>query len=89
MTIHCMIAPLHRHVAEIFSGKLSVIKNNLEYRIRCILNGDTNGFSGQYADSRKTPDLKVTYKNAEGGVEVRLVIEAGFAEKYDDLKEDA
>lgn len=55
------------------------------YRISCRTNEDTNGFSGQYARSIKTPDLKLTLDNARGISKTKLAIEVSFAEDYDDL----
>ena len=47
-------------------------------RIGFCTNEDTNEFSGQYAESIKTPDLKVTLEDARGVKKVKLVIEVGF-----------
>lgn len=52
----------------------------VESKIDCRGNENTRGFTGQYAASTKIPDLKVTFINAKGNSEVKLVIEVGFAE---------
>lgn len=51
-------------------------------RISFRTNKDTNRFSGQYAGSIKTPDLKVTLKDARGVSKVKLVISGRQTKKH-------
>lgn len=93
MIIQCMPSPVHENLPMEFLFEFIPARNCLpatdRSRIGCSSNEDTNGFSGQYAGSVKTPDLKVTLEDARGVEKVKLVIEVGFAESYDDLVADA
>lgn len=93
MIVQLMPSPLHRNVPSMFLDTFLPIKSSLpaaiKNRIGLDINVDTNGFTGPYAGSVKISDLSVTYQNRDGDPEVRLVIEVGFAESYDDLMKDA
>lgn len=93
MIIQCMPSPVHENFPVEFLFEFIPAKNSLppadRSRIGFRTNEDTNGFSGQYTGSIKSPDLKVTFEDARGVSKVKLVIEVGFAESYEDLVADA
>lgn len=88
-----MPLPLHGNLLRVFSKKLygiiSTLPAAVDSRISVEPNEDTPGFTGPYEGSVKTPDLKVSFKDGNGNRKVRLVLEVGFAENYDDLIGDA
>jgi hypothetical protein len=87
-----MPSPLHESVIPIFNTAFVIARESLpasvKSRINIIANEDINHFGGRYKGSDKTLDLAIKFKNAEGDIEVKFVIEVGFAEKYDDLVQD-
>ena len=93
MIIQWMPSPVHENFPVEFLLEFILARNSLppedRSRIRFRTNEDTNGFSGQYAGSIKTPDLKVTLEEGRGVSQVKLVIEVSFTESYEDLVADA
>jgi len=88
-----MPTPLHQSICAILNEKFILSKaqlpENLLEQTMVISELNFNGFRGAWEDSGKRPDFGVRVKNANGIFKTKWVLEVGFSESYDDLKEDA
>ena len=57
-------------------------------KFKTIPNLECGGFQNQYKGSKKTPDLQIWVKDAQGDYDIKLVVEVGFSEPYAQLKEE-
>ncbi|KAI9769399.1 MAG: hypothetical protein M1840_004101 [Geoglossum simile] len=93
LIVQCMPSPLHESIASIFSDGFAVAKSTLPASVRTkiftVANEEFRGFGGQYEGSNKTPDLGIKFRNAAGELDIKFVLEVGFAEAYEDLVQDA
>lgn len=93
MIIQYRPSPLHQNLPMIFSEIFFPIKSTLPAAVRTRIlvyaNLDTNSFTGRYTGSQKRADLEVSLRDENGNRNVRLVLEVGFAESYEDLIRDA
>lgn len=91
--IQCMPSPTHQCVAD-ESIKEAIITSYplplaLKSRLKISSNETHYRFSGRYADSEKTADASLLLSSAGHPITVKLVMEVGFSEIYEDLVEDA
>lgn len=88
-----MPSPLREGVISTFNQGFFLAKNSLskEYKpyVSPRTGEDFDGFNGKYMDSQKIADLAVKFRNDEGVLEIRFVLEIGFTEDYEDLVRDA
>lgn len=78
MIFQCRPSPVHEILPMEFLFEFIPASNSLpptdRSRIACRTNEDANGFSGQYAGSIKTPDVKLTLEHARGVSKAKLVM---------------
>jgi hypothetical protein len=61
---------------------------NLRRRIRVVPSERFWSFGGQWDGSQKEPDLSIWIRNTDNERELKWVLEVGFAESYEQLKND-
>jgi hypothetical protein len=62
---------------------------NLRQQSRIFLGQRFNAFRDQWSSSQKEPDLGIQVRNADNEMELKWVLEVGFSETYEHLKDDA
>jgi hypothetical protein len=75
---------LHKIISKIYSYPLAAQK-----KIQTASNEEFFGFTGKYEGSQKTPDLGIQIIDRNGDSELKVVLEIGFAESYQELVQDA
>ncbi|KAH0551428.1 hypothetical protein GP486_007358 [Trichoglossum hirsutum] len=97
LIIHSMSppSPLHEYFCRLIQLKLDHAQFRLpnfnpeDPIIHTATNRLYTGFTGEYEGSERVPDLSVSFVGVDGRLELKLVVEVGFSEKYSDLIEDA
>ncbi|KAI9765673.1 MAG: hypothetical protein M1840_007231 [Geoglossum simile] len=93
LIIQFIPSPVHESITSIFTRGINAAQESLPYplqaRIAAVANQDFDCFGGQYFGSDKTPDLGVLFENAAGDREIKLVLEIGLSETYEELVQDA
>ncbi|CUS10108.1 unnamed protein product [Tuber aestivum] len=93
LIIQHMPTPIHEKVistvSEGFNLARSSLPTPLRERIAIVYNENFRSFKRGYRGSRKVPDTMVQVENAAGTLEVKFILEVGYAETYDDLVRDA
>lgn len=88
-----MPSPIHEAISSTFLRKIystiATYPAASQERIEVRTNEDVVGFAGKYTGSRKIPDVQIKVEDQNGNCEVKVVVEVGFAESYEDLVEDA
>ena len=92
MIIQCMPSPLQQCFSEAFLTAVHRTTGDLppsvDATITTTSNEDFNEFSGRYAGSVKIPDAAVFHDDINGNLHVKVAMEVGFAENYEDLAQD-
>ncbi|CUS10110.1 unnamed protein product [Tuber aestivum] len=85
--------PIHEKVISTISEGFNLTRSSLPIqlfqRIDIVYNQKFRSFKRGYKGSRKVPDTMVQVENAAGTLEVKFILEVGYAETYDDLVRDA
>ena len=88
-----MPTPLHQSICTILTEEFILSKAqlpaNLRQQTEVISDQNFVGFRGPWKNSGKRPDFGIQVADANGDFEIKWVLEVGFSESYDDLKEDA
>lgn len=87
-----MSTPLHNSIldelSKVFHQAEKVVDPSYGLSITARANTECHGFEGPYAGSVRIPDLGVEFELHEAS-ELRLVVEVGFSEEHEHLKESA
>ncbi|KAI9864844.1 MAG: hypothetical protein M1813_002614 [Trichoglossum hirsutum] len=93
LIVQFMATPIHESIISIIADGFAITKSTLPSSVRTRINtvGNQNfkGFGGRYKGSNKIPDLGVEFRSAAGKREIKIVLEVGLSEKYEDLVQDA
>ncbi len=85
--------PIHGSILRVINESLMKWKfslpNNQQNRVRTDLDMDQKATEGPWKSTTKVPDLAFQLRQVGGGWEEKLVIEAGFSQDYESLKETA
>ncbi|KAH0548107.1 hypothetical protein GP486_008163 [Trichoglossum hirsutum] len=96
LTIHSLPSPLFRYFSRFIQEgfldtRLHIPKSETRARIiRASVNLKYLSFGGEYRGSKKTPDLAVSFRDVDGILKLKLVVQVGFSggEGYSRLIED-
>ncbi|MCJ1357674.1 MAG: hypothetical protein MMC33_007670 [Icmadophila ericetorum] len=92
LTIRCTPSPFHESVTKIFSRALIFATDMLPASIGLRIGYTTleiEDFRGIYRGSRQAPDFALTLSSEEGIDFIKLVVEVGFGESYEELVQEA
>lgn len=91
--VQCMPSPIHQCIADAFLSAFHRATADLppavDSKFTTTSNENFNAFSGAYDGSEKVPDAAVFLDDINGDTQVKITLEIGFAENYEDLKLDA
>ncbi|KAH0562763.1 hypothetical protein GP486_002592 [Trichoglossum hirsutum] len=94
LVVHAIPSPVHESIIKIFEAGFIRARSNLQVSdasrtVRTITDERHSDFRGRHQGSTKFPDLGVIFKRSDGRLQLKLVVEVGFPEKYDSLVRDA
>ncbi len=89
MIVQCMSSPLHQCFSEAFLVAVhratADLPASIDSTITTTSNEDFNEFFEQYEGSGKIPDAAVFLDDINGSTHVKIAMEVGFSENYQDL----
>src|SRR5205809_5841819 len=92
LIIQYMPGALHEDVVSTFAQGFVSARAGLPLELRSKIQVNTGldftMFEGKYAGSQKIADVRIQARNVNGKPEMRLAVEVGFAERYEDLVRD-
>lgn len=92
MIVEFMPSPLHQCISEAFLTAIHRGTDDLPSAIGSTIttssNEDFNDFTGKYENSVKVPDAGVFLDDINGDMQIKIAMEVGFAETYQDLVQD-
>jgi hypothetical protein len=87
-----MPSPIHQSIISRFNKQIilstATLPDNLQEQIRVFSGQEFNFFGDQWSGSIKEPDLGIQVRNADNQMELKWVLEVGFSETYEELKND-
>jgi hypothetical protein len=82
-----MPSPIHESIISRLSKEINQSTPDDE-QIRVFSGEKFKSFGGQWSSSSKVPDLAVEVCNADDVMDLKWVLEVGFSEQYEQLKDD-
>jgi len=88
-----MASPIHQsfvtQLTHDFITSIAMLSANLRQQSRIFLGQRFNAFRDRWSSSQKEPDLGIQVRNADNEMELKWVLEVGFSETYEHLKDNA
>jgi hypothetical protein len=87
-----MTSPIHQSIVSQlthdFIMSTATLPANLRRQTRIFSGQRFNAFRDQWSGSRKEPDLGIEVRNTDNEMDLKWVLEVGFSETYEHLKND-
>jgi len=87
-----MASPIHQSIITQLNDKImtsrATLPANLRQQTQVLWGEKFDSFRGQWSESRKVPDLGIEVCNTDNEMELKWVLEVGFSETYEQLKND-